>query len=70
MPLVVFGNGLKNKSHVKFKGLRHGVSEAIYRRLKHRERLGELLLLDIDEYKTSKVTIHTSKYHTSIMTIF
>ncbi|KAI8091162.1 uncharacterized protein B0P05DRAFT_529087 [Gilbertella persicaria] len=41
MPLIVFGDGLKNKSHVKFKGL-------------HNEKRGELLLLDIDEYKTSK----------------
>ncbi|ORE04692.1 hypothetical protein BCV72DRAFT_307085 [Rhizopus microsporus var. microsporus] len=54
MPLVVFGSGLKNKSHVKFKSLRHGVSERVYRQLKHREGLGELLLLDINEYKTSK----------------
>lgn len=57
MPLIIFGNGLKNKSHVKFKGLRHGVSEKLYRQLKIREKRGELLLLDIDEYKTSKVYI-------------
>ncbi|KAI7891472.1 uncharacterized protein EV154DRAFT_442882 [Mucor mucedo] len=55
MPLIIFGDGLKNKSHVKISGIRHGVSEMIYRQLKLREKLGELLLLDIDEYKTSKV---------------
>ncbi|PHZ09323.1 uncharacterized protein RHIMIDRAFT_294507 [Rhizopus microsporus ATCC 52813] len=54
MPLVIFGDGLKNKGHVRFKGLRHGVSNKIYRQLKHREGLGELLLLDINEFKTSK----------------
>ncbi|GAA5809667.1 hypothetical protein MFLAVUS_003079 [Mucor flavus] len=43
MPLVVFEDGLKNKDHIKFKGLRHG------------EGLGELLLLDINEYYTSKI---------------
>ncbi|KAI9476228.1 MAG: hypothetical protein EXX96DRAFT_540770 [Benjaminiella poitrasii] len=56
IPLVIFDNGLKNESHMKFKGLRHGISEMIYRQLKLREKLGELLLLDIDEYKTSKKT--------------
>ncbi|KAG2191036.1 hypothetical protein INT47_006012 [Mucor saturninus] len=54
MPLIIFGDGLKNKSRVKISGLRHGVSEMIYKQLKLREKLGELLLLDIDEYKTSK----------------
>ncbi|ORE07158.1 hypothetical protein BCV72DRAFT_304893 [Rhizopus microsporus var. microsporus] len=54
MPLVIFGDGLKNKDHVRFKGLRHGVSNRIYRQLKHREGLGELLLLDINKFKTSK----------------
>jgi hypothetical protein len=56
MPLIIFGGGLKNKDHVKFKGLRHGVSNKIYRQLKHREGLGESLLLNINEYKTSKVS--------------
>lgn len=55
MPLVVFGDGLKNKDHIKFKGLRHGISNKIYRQLKTRERVGELLLIDINEFKTSKV---------------
>jgi hypothetical protein len=55
MPLVIFGDGLKNKSNVKFKGLRHGVTEKIYRQLKLREKLGQLILLDIDEYNTSNV---------------
>ncbi|KAL4207312.1 hypothetical protein AB4K20DRAFT_1971602 [Rhizopus microsporus] len=54
MPLVIFGDGLRNKDHIKFKGLRHGVSNKIYRQLKHREGLGDLLLFDINEYKISK----------------
>ncbi|KAI8073508.1 uncharacterized protein B0P05DRAFT_580265 [Gilbertella persicaria] len=31
IPLIVFGDGLKNKLHVKFKGLRYGVIEKLYR---------------------------------------
>ncbi|KAI8638421.1 hypothetical protein BD408DRAFT_423041 [Parasitella parasitica] len=50
MPLVVFGDGLKNKDHIKFRGLRYGVSNTIYK-----ERIGELLLVDINEFKTSKI---------------
>ncbi|KAI7889643.1 uncharacterized protein EV154DRAFT_273304 [Mucor mucedo] len=56
MPLVIFGDGLKNKDHVKFKGLRRGISNKIYSQLKIRERIGELLLVDINEFKTSKVS--------------
>ncbi|ORE02395.1 hypothetical protein BCV72DRAFT_338733 [Rhizopus microsporus var. microsporus] len=52
MPLIIFGDGLKIKYYVKFKGLRHGVSNKIYRQLKNREGLGGLLLLNINEYKT------------------
>ncbi|KAG2209474.1 hypothetical protein INT47_008317 [Mucor saturninus] len=33
---------------------RHGVIDKLYKQLKRRENLGELLLLDIDEYNTSK----------------
>ncbi|KAI7898357.1 uncharacterized protein BX663DRAFT_581935 [Cokeromyces recurvatus] len=54
MPIVVFGDGLKNKSQVEFKGLRHDVVEKLYRQLKLREKFGKLLLLDIDEFNTSK----------------
>ncbi|KAI8056316.1 uncharacterized protein B0P05DRAFT_560414 [Gilbertella persicaria] len=54
MPLIVFGDDLKNKSYVKFKGLRYGVIEKLYRQLRIREKREELLLLDIDEYKNSK----------------
>ncbi|GAA5812996.1 hypothetical protein MFLAVUS_006462 [Mucor flavus] len=54
MPLVVFGDGLKNKDHIKLKGHRHGLSNKIYKQLKLREGLGELLLLNINEYYTSK----------------
>ncbi|GAA5816891.1 hypothetical protein MFLAVUS_010426 [Mucor flavus] len=57
MPLVVFGDGLKGKSHVKFKGRRTGVSEIIYRQLKRREKLREVLVLDINEFRTSSISL-------------
>ena len=40
---------------IKFRGLRHGVSNKIHKQLQARERIGELLLVDINEFKTSKV---------------
>lgn len=55
MPMIIFGDGLTNKSHVKYKGLRTGVIDKLYRQLKLREKMGELLLLDISEFNTSKV---------------
>ncbi|KAI9476218.1 MAG: hypothetical protein EXX96DRAFT_540759 [Benjaminiella poitrasii] len=55
MPLVIFGDGLTNKSSIRFRGLRYGVSEKIYKHLCAKQRLGELYILDINEYNTSKV---------------
>jgi hypothetical protein len=55
MPLIVFGAGCHGKDSVRLKGHRNGITDKIYRRLKQRDRNGELLLLDIDEYRTSKV---------------
>ncbi|ORE04059.1 hypothetical protein BCV72DRAFT_243890 [Rhizopus microsporus var. microsporus] len=44
----------KRKNKNRFKDLRQSVSNKIYRQLKHREGLRELLLFDTNEYKTSK----------------
>lgn len=60
MPLIVFDDGLKNITQKKFKGLRHGFSDKLYRQLKKREKFGELLLLDINEFRSSKVSIAKS----------
>ena len=62
MPLIVFGDGMKNKEAVKFKGHMVGVTGVIYRQLQIRERRGELLLLDINEYNTSKVRNQLHKF--------
>jgi hypothetical protein len=62
--LVIFGDGLKNKDHVKFKGLRWGASDKLCRQLKLRKKLGELLLLGISKYNTSKVSINYIHAHT------
>ncbi|KAI8994928.1 hypothetical protein BDB01DRAFT_831866 [Pilobolus umbonatus] len=53
MPLVVFGDGLKGRAHERFRKKRVGVSEMIYRHLQKRERQGQLLLIDINEFRTS-----------------
>ena len=67
MPLVVFGDALKNKDHIKFRGLRHGVSNKIYKQLQARERIGELLLVDnINEFKTSKVIKEKNTHNSHI----
>ncbi|KAI8646344.1 hypothetical protein BD408DRAFT_410072 [Parasitella parasitica] len=63
--MTVFGNGLKNKSRVKFKDLRHGVADKIYQQLRVRVKRGNFLLLDIGEYKTSKTCNSKISYEKS-----
>lgn len=55
VPLVVFGDGLFGKDHVRLKGNRCGVSGSLYRCLKKRERAGGLIAVTIDEFRTSKI---------------
>lgn len=57
MPLVVFGDALLKKDNNRIRGHLPGVSTLIARQLKSREKRGELLLLTIWEYNTSKVRI-------------
>lgn len=68
MPLIVFGDGLRNKAHVRFAGLRHGLSEKIRKQLLMRGKLGELLLLTINEYNTSQVQSFIVYMHTDLVT--
>ncbi|KAI8064920.1 hypothetical protein BDF21DRAFT_455023 [Thamnidium elegans] len=62
MPLVIFGDGMKGKSQAKHKGYRVGVSEIIYRQLKRKEKLGEVLALDINEFRTSSLSGFDTKF--------
>jgi len=55
VPLIVFGTGMVGKDLVKLRGLRHGVTGMFYRTLKKREKEGELLVVPIDEFKTSRI---------------
>ena len=55
MPLVVLGDGMLNKNHVKFKGKMIGVVGVIHEQLKLRESRGELLLLTMDVFLISHV---------------
>lgn len=56
VPFVVFDDRLKNSDRVYYRGHRVGVSGVIYKRLKRNERLTEILLLDINKFKTSSVS--------------
>ncbi|CEP14216.1 hypothetical protein [Parasitella parasitica] len=53
-PLVIFGDGVFGKDMAKLKNLRCGVVGKLYLTLKKREAAGELIVLTIDEFKTSK----------------
>ena len=55
VPLFVVGNGMFNKDSVKLKGLRTGVTGILWRAIKRREKEGDLIALEIDEFKTSKI---------------
>ncbi|KAI8970490.1 hypothetical protein BDF20DRAFT_838838 [Mycotypha africana] len=54
-PLVLFDDGLTNRAQVRFKGLQAGVSNKIYKHLKTKEEQGLVLVIDIDEFRTSKI---------------
>ncbi|EIE76770.1 hypothetical protein RO3G_01474 [Rhizopus delemar RA 99-880] len=53
-PLVVFGAGVFGKDMVKMKGLWCGVIGKLFATLKKRDAAGELIVVTIDEFKTSK----------------
>ncbi|KAG2203207.1 hypothetical protein INT46_008991 [Mucor plumbeus] len=55
VPLIVFGAGMVGKDSIKLIGLRHGVTGMFYRTLKKRKKEGELLVVPIDEFKTSRI---------------
>ncbi|KAI8088099.1 uncharacterized protein B0P05DRAFT_531438, partial [Gilbertella persicaria] len=50
VPLIVFDSGMFGKDHVTMKIVQTGVTGLLYRTLKRRERTGDLLVVDIDEY--------------------
>ncbi|ORE06340.1 hypothetical protein BCV72DRAFT_335980 [Rhizopus microsporus var. microsporus] len=55
VPLIIFEDGLKGSTHVRFRGRIVETSEMIYKDLKKREKQGELLVLDINEFRASSV---------------
>ncbi|KAG2198248.1 hypothetical protein INT46_009027, partial [Mucor plumbeus] len=48
-------SGMVGKDSVKLIGLRHGVTGMFYRTLKKREKERELVVVSIDEFKTSRI---------------
>ncbi|GAA5806839.1 hypothetical protein MFLAVUS_000187 [Mucor flavus] len=56
VPLVVFGDGMRNKDTVKFKGLTSGVTGVLTNELRKIRRLYKSSFIDINEFRTSKVS--------------
>jgi hypothetical protein len=58
MPLVIFGDALFKRDNNRLKGNLPGVSSSIAGQIKLREKRGELMVMTIWEYNTSKVCIY------------
>lgn len=55
IPVVAFGSGMFGKDSVKFKGNRTEVTGILYRALKIRERQGNIIVIIVDQFRTSEV---------------
>ncbi|KAL0098125.1 hypothetical protein J3Q64DRAFT_1829435 [Phycomyces blakesleeanus] len=47
MPLIVFGDGLADKSSVRFRSFRHGVPEKAYKHLLVKQKIGEVFATSV-----------------------
>lgn len=63
MFLMILGDGLKGGSHVKLKKRCVKVSEIIYGQLKRKDKLGEVLVFDTNEFRTSSVSYFNTSKH-------
>ncbi|OAD77825.1 hypothetical protein PHYBLDRAFT_141686 [Phycomyces blakesleeanus NRRL 1555(-)] len=54
VPLLVFGSGMFGKDDVKLKRHRCGAVGKLYKLLKKQEAEGQLIIITINEFKTSK----------------
>jgi hypothetical protein len=57
VPLIVLGDGMKNKDTVKLKGLTSGVTGILRRELQKRQAVYKNAIVDINEFRTSKVLL-------------
>ncbi|OAD79978.1 hypothetical protein PHYBLDRAFT_139989 [Phycomyces blakesleeanus NRRL 1555(-)] len=62
MPLIVFGDGLADKSSVRFRSFRHGVPEKAYKHLLVKQKIGEVYLLDTNEFNTDAIAARNILY--------
>jgi hypothetical protein len=67
VPLVVFGDGMKNKDTVKMKGHVSGTTGLLYQEIQRRQNQFLAALLDINEFRTSRVSI--SLCHSYLLSI-
>ncbi|KAI9481548.1 MAG: hypothetical protein EXX96DRAFT_618477 [Benjaminiella poitrasii] len=54
IPLIVFGDGMKNKDHVRIKGYTTGACGILYSKLAQRQKQHLLALVDVDEFLLAK----------------
>ena len=55
IPVVTFGSGIFWKKSMKFKGHRIRVTDVLYRALKRKEAQGDIIVVTVDEFRTSRV---------------
>ncbi|KAK9760842.1 hypothetical protein K7432_014732, partial [Basidiobolus ranarum] len=53
-PIIAFGNGMKGKDSSKINGHQVGLTGSLYRLLKCQEKERRLLVVYVDEFRTSK----------------
>ncbi|KAG2194486.1 hypothetical protein INT46_009391, partial [Mucor plumbeus] len=63
VPLIVFGDGMKNKDTVAIKGHTSGATGALQRELQLRSKTFGSMVVDINEFRTSKVSVVTVFKH-------
>ncbi|KAI7870217.1 hypothetical protein BDF14DRAFT_1710815, partial [Spinellus fusiger] len=57
LPVVDYGTGIKVKDAAKFKGRRVGLTRVLYQSLKKKRQKGGDLMVDVDEFRTLRVSI-------------
>jgi hypothetical protein len=69
VPLIVSGDGMKNKDAAPIKGIISGTTSILYKELKQRSKLFKSLVVDVNEFRTSKV-LYMMLRHTKSKNLF
>ncbi|KAI8082149.1 hypothetical protein BDF21DRAFT_487703 [Thamnidium elegans] len=57
IPLISFGDGMKNKDTVRIKCHTSGCTAVLYKELRQRLKRFRYVLVDINEFRTSKICV-------------